>query len=153
MQTLPIAKSSQWQAQEIRAFLTETTVPIRLACHDINGFPLVCSLWFCYHDDYLWCVSQDASYIVKRLQVDSKVGFDIGVNAPPYCGIRGQGEATLLRQPSADMLAAMLDRYQIDSRSKLAKWLLGRIDSEYAIRIDIKKITAWDYTPRMSSNE
>jgi hypothetical protein len=152
MHTLPVAKSSQWQTPEIREFLIETTVPIRLACHDVNGFPLVCSLWFCYHDDCLWCVSQDTSYIVKRLQADNKVAFDIGVNTPPYRGIRGQGETTLLRQPSADMLEAMLNRYQIDLSSKLAKWLSGRIDSEYAIRIDIKKISAWDYTPRMSAN-
>jgi len=152
MPTLPIAKSSQWQAQEISAFLTETTVPLRLACQDLNGFPLICSLWFCYQDDYLWCVSQEKSYIVKRLQADSKVAFDIGVNTPPYRGIRGQGKATLLRQPAAHMLTAMLNRYHIDLNSKLAKWLIGRTDSEYAIRIDIEKISSWDYTPRMSSH-
>lgn len=152
MHLLPVAKSSQWQAPEIRAFLTATTVPLRLACNDINGFPLVCSLWFCYQDNYLWCVSQDTSYIVRRLLADNKVAFDIGVNTPPYRGIRGQGETTLLRQPSAGILKTMLDRYQIDLNSKLATWLLGRVDSEYAIRIDITKISAWDYTPRMSAD-
>jgi len=153
MPTIPIAKSSQWPAQEIRAFLIDTTVPIRLACHDANGFPLVCSLWFCFREDYLWCVSHEKSHIVKLLQANNKVAFEIGVNAPPYRGVRGQGEVTLLREPSATMLATMLDRYQIDSTSKLSTWLLGRIESEYAIRIDIKRISAWDYTQRMSVSD
>jgi nitroimidazol reductase NimA-like FMN-containing flavoprotein (pyridoxamine 5'-phosphate oxidase superfamily) len=99
MPTIPIAKSSQWQAQEIRAFLIDTTVPIRLACQDANGFPLVCSLWFCFFENYLWCVSHEKSHIVKLLQANNKVAFEIGVNAPPYRGVRGQGEVTLLREP------------------------------------------------------
>jgi len=150
MHSLPIAKSSQWQAQEIHLFLTSTTVPMRLACQDANGFPLVCSLWFCYHDNYLWCVSHEKSHIVKLLKADNKVAFEVGVNAPPYLGIRGQGQVTLLREPAAAMLSMMLDRYQVDADSKLAKWLLGRISKEYAVRIDIKRISAWDYTQRMS---
>jgi hypothetical protein len=51
------------------------------------------------------------------------------------------------------MLATMLDRYQIDPTSKLSTWLLGRIEAEYAIRIDIKRISAWDYTQRMSVSD
>ena len=146
---LAVAKTSQWQATDICAFLANTAVPAHLACHDNNGFPLICSLWFYYHDEYLWCVSNEKSHVVKLLRANNKVAFEISQNTPPYLGIRGRGEATLLREPAADLLATMFSRYQIATDSKLAKWLLGRIDTEYAIRIDIKRISAWDYTQRM----
>ena len=153
MTQLPIAKSSPWSQAQITAFLEKTTVPMRPACHGNAGFPLACSLWFCFQENSLWCASHENSHIVKLIQQNNKVGFEIGVNQPPYQGVRGQGEVTLVRERAADILAAMLQRYEIEQDSTLAKWLLSRVKDEYALRIDIKRITAWDYTQRMQTGK
>jgi len=153
MKNLPVAKSSQWTHEQIATFLESTSVPMRLACHDASGFPLACSLWFCFQDNSLWCASHEKSHIVKLIQNNNKVGFEIGVNEPPYRGVRGQGEVTLVRERAADILLSMLHRYKINQTSGLAKWLLGRVEGEYALRIDIKRITAWDYTERMQTGK
>jgi len=149
MRPLPVAKSSQWTEEQISRFLQDTAVPMRLACHGTAGYPLACSLWFYFRDNHLWCASHENSHIVERIQENNKIGFEIGVNEPPYRGVRGQGEVTLEREPAAEILTSMLERYRIDQKSSLAKWLLSRVEDEYALRIDIKRITAWDYTQRM----
>ena len=153
MKDLPVGKNSQWSSAEIIDFLTTTTVPVRLACNDGSGFPLVCSVWFSFAgeagDTALWCASHESSHLVKVLLANNKVGFDIGVNAPPYKGVRGQGTASLVREGAGSVLTTLLNRYKIGTESSLGKWLMSRVAGEYAIRIDIKRITAWDYTQRM----
>ena len=47
------------------------------------------------------------------------------------------------------MLPRLIDRYVGDTESPLGAWLLSRIDTEVAIRIDGLAVTSWDYTPRM----
>ena len=88
---------------------------------------------------------------MKVLLANNKVGFDIGVNTPPYKGVRGQGTASLVREGAAEILTTLLHRYDIGSDSSLGQWLLSRVDGEYAIRIAIKRISAWDYTRRMAA--
>ena len=155
MKELPVVKSSQLASTAIRTLLAATRVPMRLACNDSAGFPLVCSLWFTCAEDagetVLWCASHESSHLVKVLLANNKVGFDIGVNTPPYKGVRGQGTASLVREGAAEILTTLLHRYDIGSDSSLGQWLLSRVDGEFAIRIAIKRISAWDYTRRMAA--
>ena len=152
MNNLQIKKNSQWNENQIREYLNDTAFPMRLACLDRNGYPLVCSLWFLFKDGCLWCASHSNSYIVKLLKEDRRCSFEIGVNSPPYMGIRGQGDATLVKERAGEILVGLIKRYPVSEDSSLARWLLSRVADEYAIQIDIKQITAWDYTPRMRSD-
>lgn len=150
MNRLAVAKTSDWNESQINDFLTSANIPIRLACIDKQGYPLVCSLWFCFLDGYLWCASHQKSHIVKLLQENNRCGFEIGVNDQPYMGVRGQGRVDLLSEKAGEILLRLVTRYEISEESSLAKWLLSRTDNEYAVRISITRITSWDYSERMS---
>jgi hypothetical protein len=48
------------------------------------------------------------------------------------------------------VLADLLERYHIPSRSRLAKMLAREAANEVAIRIDPDWVTSWDFSARMS---
>ncbi len=144
-----IRSTSAWDQRQIDAFLCDSHIPLRLACNAGQGFPLLNSLWFEYHDGGLWCATHASSAIVPFLQRDPRCAFEIALNDPPYCGVRGQARAALTREGAAALLQRLIERYLGDSNPALADWLMSRADDEYAIRLDATWITAWDYRPRM----
>lgn len=148
--SLPIAKTSSWDQNTIEAYLTEQKIPIRLSCIDENGFPLVCSLWFTYEDDALWCATHQSAKIIQLLSKNPKCGFEISVNDIPYKGIRGKGEVELIKNSGEIVLKKLIERYLGKSNSSLANWLLSRSKDEYAIKIHIHSMTSWDFSQRMT---
>ena len=96
MPTLPVINSSVFSEQQIAEFLAAATIPVRLACNDEKGFPLVASHWFAYHDGLLYCAIHKASRFAKLLSRDPRCGFEIAGDSPPYRGVRGQGNAELI---------------------------------------------------------
>ena len=149
MNTLRIRSTSAWDQDQIDAFLSGSRIPLRLACNAGRGFPLLNSLWFEYRDGSLWCATHASSAIVAFLQRDPSCAFEIALNDPPYCGVRGQSRAALSRAGAGELLERLIARYLGDSNPALAAWLMSRAADEYAIRIDPSWITAWDYRPRM----
>jgi nitroimidazol reductase NimA-like FMN-containing flavoprotein (pyridoxamine 5'-phosphate oxidase superfamily) len=147
---LKINKASSWNNEQVSAFLNETKIPIRLSCIDENGFPLVCSLWFRFEDKALWCATHQSAKIIELLKINPKCGFEIAVNDMPYQGVRGRGQVSLIKEQGKKVLEQLIERYLGNDESKLAQWLLSRAQDEYAIRIDIQELSAWDYSARMS---
>lgn len=150
MSQLPVCSSSQWSDENIVKYLQEQRTPMRLCCNDQEGYPLVCSLWFAYHDGYLWCATHESAAVAKLLEANPKCAFEIAVNEIPYFGVRGKGTAELLRADAESVLNELIDRYLGEKHSGLASWLLSRADHEYAIRIKPCSITSWDFSSRMS---
>lgn len=148
--SLPIAKTSSWNQTSIEHYLQNQVIPIRLSCLDDNGFPLVCSLWFVYEENALWCATHQSAKIIQLLSVNPKCGFEISVNDIPYKGVRGKGQVELIKEKGKVVLGKLIDRYLGDTNSSLATWLLSRSEDEYAIKINIKSITSWDFSQRMS---
>lgn len=149
MPPLPISRTSSYSAEEIEQFLLSHAIPVRLACNANDRYPLLSSLWFFYEQGTIFCATHENSAVAKYLQEDSHCAFEIAVNEPPYKGVRGQGHAHLERTRSAEVLGLLIDRYLGDRKSQLAKWLLGRCDEEYVIRIVPAWVSSWDYTERM----
>lgn len=144
-----IRRASAWSASEIRRHLEQTVIPVRLACNTASGSPLLCSLWFLYDEDRIWCATQRGSKIARCLEADPRCGFEVAGDTPPYRGVRGQGRAALVGERGEEMLGRLLDRYFGGRDSELARWLLGRASDEVAIRIEPAWVTAWDFTERM----
>ncbi|MFM7145074.1 MAG: hypothetical protein ACKOE2_14935 [Actinomycetales bacterium] len=143
--------SGPWTADQAEDFLSRTVIPVRLASirkgSDGQPWPVVQSLWFTYRHQSLWCATQASSGLVARLRQQAAVGFEISRDEPPYCGVRGTGQAEVLTD-AADLLAELISRYgQMDTA--LASWLLSRVDREVAIRIGDLKVSTWDYAARM----
>ena len=147
---MKISKSSAWDQSRIFSFLSENTIPVRLAVIQ-DKHPLICSVWFSVDAETLVirCVSHGKSQLIKSLMADPNVGFEIALNAPPYKGVRGKGNATLTKENVSDTLQEVIVRFLGDTTSNLARWLLGRADEEYVIEITPSWITSWDYSERM----
>ena len=145
----PIRKGSAWDAARIERFLVQSTIPARIACNAGQGFPLLNSLWFEYRDESLWFATHESSAVLGFLQCDPRCAFEIAVNEPPYCGVRGQAHAEISRDGAGQLLERLIERYLGDSNPDLASWLLGRSEQEFLIRLRPTWLTAWDYSPRM----
>jgi len=141
---------SAWSAKEVEDFFADYRSPLRLAVVGDAGFPLICSLWFAYEEGRLLCATTRDAKVVECLRANAKCGFEIATNEPPYFGVRGQGVATVSSQGAIDLLGDLVDRYIGSRETKFAGWLLSRAADEVAIQIDIRWLTSWDYTGRMS---
>jgi nitroimidazol reductase NimA-like FMN-containing flavoprotein (pyridoxamine 5'-phosphate oxidase superfamily) len=146
-----VRKSSAWDQPAIAAFLRATVIPIRLACSDAEGVPLICSLWYLYDDEALWCATQQSAAIVRRLENQQQCGFEIAPEAMPYRGVRGQGKVTLFSDKGEAVLQRLIDRYLDKRDSDFASWLIKRADTEVAIKIQPDWLTSWDFSRRMGS--
>jgi nitroimidazol reductase NimA-like FMN-containing flavoprotein (pyridoxamine 5'-phosphate oxidase superfamily) len=142
--------SGPWDKATIVEYLASTCIPIRIATNGSSG-PLVQSLWFTSRGLELWCCTQKSSLLTKRLERDDRVGFEVAADTPPYRGVRGTGVAHLVHADVESTLRTLIERYQGTERTELSDWLLSRIDSETAIRIEPRTIASWDFSHRMKT--
>ena len=143
-----IIRSGPWDHARVERFLEETVIPVRLATIGRSG-PLVQSLWFLHDRGSLWCATQADAVVVRRLTADPRCGFEVAADAPPYRGVRGGATATIVADAAGKILPRLIERYLGSAPSPLGEWLLSRIDSEVAIRLDDLQISSWDYSSRM----
>lgn len=141
-----------WDEATARGFLAEASLPVRLAVLGRSGHPLIASLWYLHRDGALWCAVQQEAAIAQALERDPRCAFEIAPDRPPYHGLRGQGEAVWVPDQAESVLRALIDRYLGDARSDLARWLLGRIANETALRISPRRWSSWDYRSRMGDS-
>lgn len=141
--------SGCWSAGAVADHLETSLIPLRLAVHDSTGTPWVMSLWFLYEDGAIWCATNTGARLAAYLQHQSRCGFEVAGDAPPYKGIRGKGRIALVPERGGEILVRLLQRYGIDGESRLARSLLAKIDQEVAIRIVPTRISSWDFTARM----
>ncbi|MGB3728903.1 MAG: pyridoxamine 5'-phosphate oxidase family protein [Thermodesulfobacteriota bacterium] len=138
-----------WDFQRVEEYLDQTKFPLRFSCVSSKGYPMVFSLWYIYEDGLIWCAVQYDSAIAKILRANNRCGFEVGPNKSPYMGVRGKGNAKLVRDKGSIVLEKLLDKFLDDSNSGLRHWLLSRKDTETAICIDPTWFYSWDYSQRM----
>ncbi len=144
---MKLAAKSAWSKGDIADFLEGSNIPIRIAVQD-KDFPLICSVWFAYDatKEVIYCVSHESSYLVKLLKQAGRCAFEVAPNEPPYLGVRGKANVTVLQDDAGEVLHELINRYLGDTASPLAKWLLGRIDQElYPPDYCNKKLVYLDY--------
>ena len=139
-----------WSAEQAAVFLETARMPIRLACIGADGFPRVVSLWYRYEGGSFYCVTHRDAKLTALLQGNTKVGFEVSPNEPPYHGVRGQGIVTLHAEGGAATLESHLHRYLGGTSSELARWLLSRARDELLVEVAITRLFSWDYRERMS---
>jgi hypothetical protein len=88
---------------------------------------------------------------VNLLARQSRLGFEIAVEKPPYYGIRGQGLASLGMDNDAALLTRLINRYLGEQKTPFREWLLKGAENEIAITIRPVRIMSWDYRDRMTS--
>lgn len=140
-----------WSLSEVETYLAEAIVPIRLSVISPTGWPIVLSLWFLCEHDTIVCATQENSSVVAALRQNDRCAFEIAGERPPYRGVRGRGTVRLETEPAGQILVKLVDRYLGSDESPLARWLLGRIETEICIRIDPLTVASWDYSRRMGA--
>lgn len=134
---------------ELRQRLEQSITPLRVACNTDAGFPLIVPLWFVFENGNFYSITYRSAKLLSHLWNDNRVGFEVANNEPPYAGVRGRGEVTLLEGEGDKWLPRLLARYCIKPESSLARGLQQRIDDEITIRLTPLQMSGWDYTPRM----
>jgi nitroimidazol reductase NimA-like FMN-containing flavoprotein (pyridoxamine 5'-phosphate oxidase superfamily) len=130
-------------------YLTEATLPLRLACVTDSGWPIVVSLWYVYQDGKLYCATRKSAKILQHIKSGQKCAFEVSNNEPPYRGLRGRGTVTLQEGRGADVLRVLLSRYLRNVDSPFAKRLLAKSQEEIVIEIKPESTYKWDFTKRM----
>ena len=92
-------------------FLIDSDLPIRLACLSMSDWPAVVSLWYVYTDEKIYCATQSTAKIIRYLRRSPKCGFEIAGNRFPYRGIRGYGNASILKEKGENILRVLLQKY------------------------------------------
>ena len=136
-------------------YLIDSYIPIRLACLSTSNYPIVVSLWYVYIDEKFYCATQNKAKIIRYLRCSPKCGFEIAGDRFPYHGIRGYGNASILKDRGEDILRTLVQKYfKGKEKSKLYKLLLSEkhIQNEVAIEIDPVSIFEWDYKERMTNS-
>ena len=144
-----VRSSSAWDMPQIEEFSHAAAIPIRLACSDKEGVPLICSLWYLYADEALWCATQQSASVAALLERSPRCAFEVAPESMPYRGVRGQGRAIVLPDEGPEILLQLIDRYLGDRDTQFAAWLIGRSKTEVAIKIEPDWLTSWDFGSRM----
>lgn len=135
--------------EDIESYLQEVRIPLRLACVTRSGWPLVLSLWYLYREGYLYCATQKQARVVAYLRQQPRCAFEVAADQPPYCGVRGQGLATLDENLGADILQRLIGRYLGRNDLPLAQKLLARSQNEIALVIQPVSLFKWNFSERM----
>ena len=136
--------------------LTNSKIPIRLACMSISDWPIVVSLWYTYMNEKVYCATQNTAKVVKYLRKNPKCGFEIAGDSFPYRGVRGYGKASIVENKGEEILRMLIQKYLTGKETtisslKLYKLLLSKehLQNEVAIEIIPAAIFKWDYKKRM----
>jgi hypothetical protein len=131
----------------------DSCIPIRLACINVEGWPITVSLWYVYLEEKIFCATQRNAKIIEYLSGNPKCGFEVAGDLPPYRGVRGWGYAKLDKVRGVEILYMLIKKYLRDEKSSLANFL-RRNDNEMAIEITplsifSLSIFSYDYSDRM----
>lgn len=137
---------------ELRTFLTEALVPLRLGCHHSRDGLWMVSLWYDYEDGLFRCATGRKSDLASFLRKNSAVSFEVSTNRPPYMGVRGNGTASLESDPNKELLRSLLERYFGGTESELADQLLSDEREELTVTIEPDRLYTWDFTSRMDAD-
>jgi hypothetical protein len=134
---------------EVKTYLEQVKIPIRLACSTRSGWPVVVSLWYKHQNGELFCATQKSARVVTYLKNDPRCAFEIAADLPPYCGVRGQALARIDESIGPKILEQLLVRYLGGLDSALARSLIAKSENEVAIILKTVKIYTWDFSSRM----
>ena len=128
--------------------LSDSRIPIRIAFLKPDGTPNVISLWYEEIEGKIYCATQKSAKIVSYLEKNSKCGFEIAADKPPYKGTRGTGIAKIVDERGEEILEILMDKYLTKKESNLSKILKKNAKTEVAIEITPQKVFHYDYSVR-----
>lgn len=136
--------------EQVTEYLTEATIPVRIACYRPEAGLWIVSLWEEYETGQLSCATGVESALAGFLRADEQVAVEVSENHPPYRGVRGSGTASLRPDEDKQLLRSLLERHLGGTDSDLAATLLDPSREEVRIDIDLEDGYTWDFSDRMA---
>lgn len=139
-----------WDHDRLREFLETSVVPIRLACTTPSDRLWMVSLWYRFDEgEQFVCATSRQADIVRYLDHDPHVAFEVSTNDPPYMGVRGNGSVAIEPDIDKATLRSLLDRYVGGTDSAFARRLLDDDRDEVSLVVDPDRLYTWDFSNRM----
>jgi len=139
-----------WSGTEVRQFLDDSVIPMRLGVQSSAGWPLVMSVWFILDGSELLGATRPTSTLVRCLERRAGCGFEIAADSLPYRGVRGHADVELDGDAGGATLDRLLVRYLGSLTSPLAIRLRARADDEVCLRLRPRSLVSWDFSSRMA---
>lgn len=143
---------TQLTEKEIRTFLSDSKLNLHLGTVDSHHYPNIHPTWYIYDDskDIIFVETGKHSKKTKNLKRNDKIYFCVDDGNPPYKGIRGKGNVTILSDPSANLPIAekIMLKYLGSTDHPMAKTLLENVMNGNSVILEItpKYYSTWDYS-------
>ena len=139
-----------WDSSQVRAFLDEVTIPMRIGVVASSGRPIVLSVWFLRDGDHIIGATRPTSTLIKCLTRNPECGFEIAADSLPYRGVRGSATVEIEHSSGARVLDELLLRYLGSLETPLGKKLRSQSDDEVSFILKPSRLVSWDYSERMA---
>ena len=73
----------------VQEYLVDSCILIILACINVDGWPIIVSLWYLYLEEQIFCGSQRNAKIIEYQSGNPTCDFEVVADLPPYGGKRG----------------------------------------------------------------
>ena len=141
-----------WGLETATRFILETPIPLRLGCRTPRDRPWIVTLWTTVAcsieagDSFqLLCATAADSRVLRYLEADPQVAFDLSTNSRPYRGVRGWGRAHIAPDVDKSLLRGMLLRYTGGVDGPLARRLLDERREECRIEVAVAHLHSWEH--------
>lgn len=139
--------------ENVREYMKNSKIPIRLSFQSESGWPMIISLWYDFHDDKIFLATPQSSKVVNYLLKSPRCAFEVSNEDPPYCGVRGQAKVEINEKTGLSTLQQLLDKYLPEGReSAFGKRLLNRKMKEVAIILKPLNFFMWNFKDRMQDS-
>lgn len=149
---MKLNKKSQWNQNQIVTFLEQSEIPIRLSFLNAANEPHICSLWYIYDNNAIWCAAHKNSFLIDQLKLNANISFEVSSNEYPYKGVRGKAVVELTMENADKTLSELIAKYLGNNNAKLSTWLMSRADDEYVIKVVPRLVNSWDFSNRMEKS-
>jgi hypothetical protein len=139
-----------WDSSQVRAFLDDVTIPMRIGVSTSSGRPIVLSVWFMRDGDKIIGATRPTSTLIKCLTRNPECGFEIAADSLPYRGVRGSASVEIEQSSGTRVLDQLLLRYLGSLDTPLGKKLRSQSHDEVSFILKPSMLVSWDYSERMA---
>ncbi len=133
---------------EIRKFLQDGSIPLRLAMIEKDGDPVIYPVWFHFEDDRIYFFTGKNSRKVGNLSRSNRVYFCIDSEGQPYKGVKGKASVAIVTQveKAQGIAGNIIKKYLGNLNSSYAKTMIDGVKSgkEIVVELDPVYYSTWD---------
>jgi PPOX class probable F420-dependent enzyme len=107
----PLGRGRGLDPEEMRAFLTETRIFVKVGTVGEDGWPNVNPAWYEYDGKSFWLVTKELAGFCRNMRRDSRVTLCIDNPEPPYRRVMIRGRAEFPEGDWVELARRMVLRY------------------------------------------